>query len=204
MSKTVHLTSFFLSVIFLCSKSESDTHLLTSWHSRDEPASATPQKFRQTTILVFLTHKEFLQTLIWIYRANLKIYWTDKYTYTFHICHPQSITEKISKPVLSLFCIPIGDSHLLLKTSAEVSARVSGLKGLYWHCQQPKPAAAPSSVYAGCQRSCRTTLLHTLHPLQRGFIPSCISLQHFIAKERMGKKKTTNIKKQQNHNQCLQ
>lgn len=43
--------------------------------------------------------------------------------------------EKESKPVLSLLCIPTGNSHLLLKTSAEVPACVSGFKGPYWHCE---------------------------------------------------------------------
>lgn len=44
--------------------------------------------------------------------------------------------EKESKPVLSLLCIPTGNSHLLLKTSAEVPACVSGFKGPYWHCEK--------------------------------------------------------------------
>lgn len=44
--------------------------------------------------------------------------------------------EKESKPVLSLLCIPTGNSHLLLKTSAEVPACVSGFKGPYWYCEK--------------------------------------------------------------------
>lgn len=55
------------------------------------------------TILVFLIHKEFLQTFIWIYRANLKIYWADKRKYTFHICHPQCTTRKKRANLYSVY-----------------------------------------------------------------------------------------------------
>lgn len=44
-----------------------------------------------------------MQTFIWIYRANLKIYWADKRKYTFHICHPQCTTRKKRANLYSVY-----------------------------------------------------------------------------------------------------